>query len=350
MRKFTKVNIIIFFIVLSSIVYAEKFIPATDSRLQYIGRVISENSIVHLTWPGSELHARFTGTTLQLVLAESTRNSLWVKIDNQDWQAFNVLSDQTVINLTPIKLSRGTHTFRVVKKTESSWGRLSIKGILLDDTAKLLHPPKRKKYRIECIGDSITSGFAVHGKWSAINDDALATYGFQAAEASGAEVWLTAQSGIGIIRNYKATAEVGTMPLRYRNLELYNDAVKVDFTKWQPHIITINLGTNDNSVSADTATLETRFFEFLTELRTLHPSSWILVLRPFHGYYAESEKKVVEQRKQAGDKKIAFIDTTGWLDRKTDYTDGTHPNPIGHRKAAEKLIPILKYYLHRREH
>lgn len=290
---------------------AEKLIPATDSRIQYVGRIVSENNVIHLTWPGSYLQGRVTGTTLKLVLADSTRNSLWVKIDNRDWQAFNDISNQTVINLIPEKLSTENHEFMVVKKTESGWGRLSIKGILIDDTAKLLNPPKRKKYRIEFIGDSITAGFAVHGRYSATNDDALATYGFQAAEEVGAEPWLTAQSGIGIIRNYGAKEEVGTMPLRYKNLELFNDAVRTDFTKWQPDIIIINLGTNDNSASADSTQLEIRFSEFLTELRTLHPNSWILVLRPFHGYYEASERKVVEQRKQSGDKKIAFIDTTG---------------------------------------
>ncbi|MFB3896730.1 MAG: GDSL-type esterase/lipase family protein, partial [bacterium] len=115
-----------------------------------------------------------------------------------------------------------------------------------------------------------------------------------------------------------------------------------------PNIITINLGTNDRSAGADTTQLEQRFYEFLTELRTLHPQSWILVLRSFHGFWENNENKIVEQRKQSGDKKIAFIDTTGWLDLKTDYTDGTHPNPLGHRKAADKLVPILKQYLNKK--
>jgi lysophospholipase L1-like esterase len=310
---------------------------------------LAENSVVNLTWPGSYLEGRFTGTTLKLVLADSTKNSIWVRVDKQEWTAMNDLSNQTIINLTPEKLIPGTHEFIIIKKTESGWGRLSIKGIMLDKSEKLLSPPPRLKHRIEFIGDSITAGYAVHRKTSAANDDARATYGFQAAEEIGAEPWLTAQSGIGIIRNYGANDDAGTMPLKYQNLELYNDAYKTDFTQWQPEIITINLGTNDHSASADTTQLEKRFYEFLTELRVLHPNSWILVLRPFHGYYEHIEKKVVEQRIKTGDGKIAFIDTTGWLDLKTDYSDGTHPNPTGHRKAAEKLVPILKDYLNRQE-
>jgi lysophospholipase L1-like esterase len=340
--------VLIVLVVFSVSGFADKFIPATDTRIQYIGRVLVENNIVNLTWPGSELQGRFTGTSLKLVLADSTKNSIWVRLDKQEWTALNDLSNQTIINLTPEKLIPGTHEFIIVKKTESSWGRLSIKGILLDNTEKLLSPPLRLKHRIEFIGDSITAGFAVRGKRSAVNDDARATYGFQAAAEVNAEPWITAQSGIGIIRNYGAKEEVGTMPLKYQNLELYNDTYKTDFAQWQPEIITINLGTNDHSASADTTQLEKRFYEFLTELRTLHPKSWILVLQPFHGFFADNEKKIVEQRNRAGDKKVTFIDTTGWLDRKTDYTDGTHPNPLGHRKAAEKLIPVLKQYLNKK--
>ena len=59
----------------------------------------------------------------------------------------------------------------------------------------------------------------------------------------------------------------------------------------------------------------------------------------------EIERKIVDIRKKEGDKKLEFIDTTGWLDAQMDYTDGTHPNPQGHRKAADKLIPVLKKYL-----
>ena len=135
------------------------------------------------------------------------------------------------------------------------------------------------------------------------------------------------------------------MPQRYQRLDFSNETSITDFSSWQPDVITINLGTNDHSAPCDTTLFETRFNSFLTELRDLHPQSWILVLRPFRGYFEDNEKKIVEERKKDGDKKIAFIDTTGWLTAPEDFTDGTHPNPQGHQKAAEKLAPVIKNYL-----
>ena len=319
---------------------ALKSVSATDSRILYVGRVAIDSGTAHLSWPGSYLQGRFTGTSLKLILAEPTNdNAIWLKIDQSDWSELHSLKGQTVVDLSPRSLASGNHEFMVVKKTEPTWGglskRLSIRAIQHDADGQWLGTPGRSGHIVEFIGDSITAGFAVNGPSSLSNDDPMASYAFQSAQAVGAEPWLMAQSGIGVVRNHPSNQDRGDvepMPSRYQKLRLAD----------QPDIIVVNLGTNDFFASVDTDTLKTAYLKFLTDLLALHPKSWILALRPFHGYYAQSEQQSVESVRNTH---VKFIDTTGWLDFGRYSTDGTHPNLQGHAKVAARLIPILKGYL-----
>jgi hypothetical protein len=57
---------------------------------------------------------------------------------------------------------------------------------------------------------------------------------------------------------------------------------------------------------------------------------------------------VVNARISAGDAKVHYVDTTGWLDSSTgstDFTDGVHPGDAGHVKVSNRLLPILLPYL-----
>ena len=46
----------------------------------------------------------------------------------------------------------------------------------------------------------------------------------------------------------------------------------------------------------------------------------------------------------AGDAKMFYVDTTGWLVA-ADYTEGLHPNIVGHQKATVQLTAELKKHL-----
>jgi lysophospholipase L1-like esterase len=42
---------------------------------------------------------------------------------------------------------------------------------------------------------------------------------------------------------------------------------------------------------------------------------------------------------------VHFVDTTGWVDPATDTSDNVHPTDAGHRKIANRLIPIIDQYI-----
>ncbi len=332
---------------LTGLASARVFYPATDSNIRFIGRVWSDPSTVNMTWPGSTLKFRFTGKRVMLVLAEKNDSTYWVKIDDRDWKVFNDLKGETEIDLAGEILPAGEHELTLVKKTET-WVRDRIKGIYLEDGEKLLPPPPPAKYKVESIGDSITAGFKVHGVHNNANSDGRLSYAYQAAVMAEADPMITAISGIGVSHNYTKASDAGTMPKIYLRVDGGYPEKVMNFKNWEPDLITINLGTNDSSPYADPVFFKSHALSFLRYLRTIHPKSWILVLRPFKGFYEAEWKTVVDQRKREGDTHIAFIDTTHWVDPAVGYTDGTHLNPVGNKMAADKLAPVLQEYLQKK--
>ena len=59
---------------------------------------------------------------------------------------------------------------------------------------------------------------------------------------------------------------------------------------------------------------------------------------------AAETQAAVTTRTGAGDAKVHYVDTTGWL-VSADYTDGTHPSDASHVKITSMLMPILGPYL-----
>jgi lysophospholipase L1-like esterase len=60
----------------------------------------------------------------------------------------------------------------------------------------------------------------------------------------------------------------------------------------------------------------------------------------FHKSYVTETKAAVAARTKAGDGKVRFIDTEGWITT-SDTADGTHPTDGGHQKIAARLAQIL---------
>jgi hypothetical protein len=81
-------------------------------------------------------------------------------------------------------------------------------------------------------------------------------------------------------------------------------------------------------------------------VRKFNPRATILALQPFGiangslAVYPNEIRAAIEAHRQAGDSRVMYVDTAGWLGA-GDFTDGVHPNPNGNRKAAEKLGEII---------
>lgn len=121
-------------------------------------------------------------------------------------------------------------------------------------------PIKDAKYKIEFIGDSITSGEGLFGAkeetdWIPMFFSAIKSYTYQVAKMLDADYRIISQSGWGVYCGWDNNIE-HAIPKYYKQicgLMCDDESVKsgstqlYDFGKWQPDYVVVNLGTNDAS-------------------------------------------------------------------------------------------------------
>ncbi len=304
-----------------------------DPNIQYFGRWDISNPVQYLSyWGGAYLRVNFTGTTVKMKVGNAT--FYFVKIDNGPWTKYTTTAG--TINLTPTPLANGTHTLSIAQGKDYNY-LFNFQGLVLDAGATTSQASSSSTL-IEWIGDSITAGYT----------DSLVSvsgYPWVCSELLGAEHTQIAYPGICLASGFPAATTVG-MDAQY--FKLQNPSVANspdwDFARYTPKIVVINLGTNDNNQRVPDAQLQSTYTSFLANVRTKFPNAEIFVMRTFLGVKATPTLAAVNARIAAGDAKLHYIDTNGWLSS-ADYNDGLHPSVAGNIKAANLLKPILEPYI-----
>jgi len=213
----------------------------------------------------------------------------------------------------------------------------SLNFIAFDVEGGALVPTARpNRLKIEFIGDSITEGVRVvaDGTDPQHTNGRLA-YPCLTANALGAEWRQVGFGHQGVLQ-----AGHGNVPKAADSFDWVYATVPRD--DWVADVVVLNQGTNDRDASPTAFNLE--FARYLGIIRTGYPQALIFVLRPFGGYREAEVAAGVAAKVAAGDAKMFYVDTTGWL-TDADYTEGLHPNIVGHKKATAQLVPVLKQHL-----
>ncbi|MFM2360534.1 MAG: hypothetical protein RLY16_2527, partial [Bacteroidota bacterium] len=135
-----------------------KFYPATDSRIQYVGRFDWSNAQLPRFWsPGAFIRIRFKGTKCVVKLQDQelwgkNHNYLGVLLDNKIVSRLQTAGKNNEIVLAD-SLKNTVHTLLLCKNTESNIGYLALEGFVCDS---LLVPDPLPTRKIELIGNSIT--------------------------------------------------------------------------------------------------------------------------------------------------------------------------------------------------
>lgn len=333
--------------------YAERFVPASHELIRYSGRVdFSDPRAPSLSWPGTAVEVKFSGTKISLVLNDQFGKNY-----------FNVFVDGDLDNPIVIDCKQGLgtyliaeelageqHSLLITKRTEGEEGRTGLIGLVVDDGAELLSLPPAPKRKIEFYGDSITSGM---GNEAAIDaaDDILAeknnflAYGAIAARELNAEYRSISQSGIGVMVSWFDFV----MPQFYDQLDAVgnNDSLW-DFSRWTPDVVVINLFQNDSwlvekrldPVPSDEQRIQA-YSDFLASVRGKYPNAFIIcILGSMDATKAGSKwpgyiEAAVARRMEYNDRKLAtlFFPFEGY---------GKHPRVQHHRKNAELLAASIK--------
>jgi lysophospholipase L1-like esterase len=317
---------------------------SVEELVHYYGRWnrLSDRAITVNT--GSHVVAQFSGSAIaarfDIALNAAPNPTLAWRIDQGTWQEGELAATLSL----GTGLTSGTHeVFLIVRgfnENQNRWSPPLVSSITFlgfDVTGGALQSSTRPvRPTIEFLGDSITEGINV---WTMVNgqttpcwrSDGRLAFSSQTAQLLGAE-WRQVgfgRQGLLIVGNGGVPVANGSFNFIYAN---------VPRDRWQPDMVVINEGTNDGS--ANPVAFRTAFTAYVTTIRAAYPNAKIAAMRPFNGSQAVPIQAEVDARVAAGDARVFYIDTTGWLVA-ADLTDGLHPNPQGSAKAAQMLAPAL---------
>lgn len=313
-----------------------------DPNINYVGRWDKSNSATYRSyWNGSYLSTKFTGTTVKVKLAEKTTFMAIVDgVAETYWDATGTF------NLTPTPLANGTHTLKIIARHEKT--ELPFQGLVLDAGASTVRPDTLPL--VEFIGDSITSGVLTQ-------EQAVTDYAWLTGERLGVDHTQISYPGITLTNGYHhKDSPMPGMESLYFKLWQANRCPDVactanpgwNFANYTAKLVVVNLGSNDNFTAVPSrvppATFQETYTNFLKNIRAKYPNANIFALRTFNGFYQTETQAAVNARLAAGDARVHYVDTTGWIDS-SDLPDTLHPDDGGHVKITNRLLPILLPYL-----
>jgi hypothetical protein len=245
-------------------------------------------------------------------------------------------------------------------------------------------PVKDKPYKIEFIGDSITSAEGIIGAkqeedWLPMWMSAVNNYARLTADFLNAEVRILSQGGWGVLQGWDNNPN-NNMPSIYEKIcgpltgeyNIESGALEeYGFSSWQPDVIVVNLGTNDfsgfnspewidektgktnklhrnadGSLNEDDLNLiQTAVTSFMRKIRSYNKTAYILWA---YGTFENSIMNVFingvnNYREESKDTNVEVTK----LPLMTEEMLGSrsHPGVLYHKAAAEWLVECIKPFL-----
>ncbi len=352
------------------------------------GRTDETQDPLPLFFNGSGVEVNVTGTELWIdVEVDYDTHEPWI------WTALNdaFMSRQMLTAGTgSVCLFRGMSPeavknvkfFRELQAMSEDCGcRLLVRGFRCDGE---FLPVRSRRYKLEFIGDSITSGEGTYGAeedtdWVSMYMGSSRNYARMVSDALDAEYRLISQGGWGVLTGWENDPR-HNIPSRYEKIcglaegeinEKLGAGKPYDFSSWVPDAIIVNLGTNDASAfnqpawtdpesgqtfeqrkeadgtfhPEDLARFEQAVADFLKMIRRNNPTSHIVWVYGMLGYdlTLAITDAMNMYRKDTRDSNIGFLQ----LPVMTGETVGAHfhPGEKCHVKAAQAIIEYLKTLL-----
>jgi hypothetical protein len=325
------------------------FYPANDAHIRITGRVDLSNPLEPRFWAsGAYLQVKFEGSGCQVYLKDQVlyghnHNYIEVSVDGETPYRLQMrtMSDTLTIEA---RLKGSSHLLTICKNTESGIGYLAFAGIRCK---KLLDLPGIPPHKMEFIGNSITCGSGSdmsikpcgQGEWYD-QHNAFLSYGPTTARALNAQWSLSSVSGIGLIHSCcKMTI---TMPDVFEKVDMRDDSIAWDFSKYQPDVVTVCLGQNDGI--QDSTTFCSAYVAFIHTLRSHYPGADIICLTsPMADTKLTAVLKkyiasVAASVQQAGDRKVFTYFFQQWY----HHGCGGHPDLQEHKAIAAELTAFIQ--------
>ena len=344
----------------------------TSQTAKLVGRTyLPDSGTLWCGLSGSGAEFEFTGKNLD-IMVEGDKVSWSGQKDNYARIAIYVDGERVVDDMlneglkkySPIQGdSEVTKTVKIVKLSETAMSCFGIMPILLEDGASI-KPAAEKAHKVEFIGDSITCGYGVDDEdpthnFKTSTEDVTRAYAYKTAQELDVDYSMFSISGWGIISGWTGDGKQKPeqqIPLYYEKYGYsyggFGDEqpqnMDWDFSLYQPELIVINLGTNDDSYCGSNEERKqdyvNGYVEFLKTVRSDNPDARILCVLGIMGdnLYPSVEQAVSDYSSETGDKNISAFH----LEPQNSSEDGLvadyHPTEKTHTKEAEALTAEIK--------
>ena len=351
---FMPIAITMAFILLPYECQSQHLVPADDPHIVYTGRCShSTPGAVAWNWPGLQIDAAFTGTSLKMKTSLGSGYYMVVLDDVQPYKVESTKESDLVTIATG--LSDGSHRVTITYCIEGLLKNPVFYGFLLDEGARMLDCPPLPERKIEFIGNSITCGLGIEGngsekKSSYALQNVYYTYAARTARALNARWMTVARSGIGIYRNTcgNPKGDKGVMPDMYPYTFFNKQSERWDFSQWQPDVVCIGLGTNDTTnPSYDVGLLSAAFKRFITTVRGHYPKAKIILLTGtmIRGQrlanLQKAQQDAVADAHARGDQEVYRFDFTP-ADGSLGYGSFKHPSMRQNEQMTNELVPFIR--------
>ena len=346
---------------------------ANAENVKHLGRTYFSEDKLYCALSGSGAEFSFNGTKCVIKIKGDSTSMGANQADNQARVAIYVNGERVIDDMVDQFIEEYTVfesetaedvTVSVVKLSESPMSTIAIEEIKV--TGTVIEPTANKDLLIEFIGDSITCGYGAddpvkENHFSTKTEDVTKAYAYKTAKALDADYSMVSFSGYGIISGYSTNDKpvtAQTVPQFYTKLGYcwgtngnFSPAnVEWDFSKRQPDVVVINLGTNDDSYTKTEKDRQQAYADeyvnFLKTIREKNPDAKIVCTLGVMG------DRLFEYVQFAADTYKAETGDNNIYTMKFDvqnpddgYSADWHPSVATHDKAAEKLTAELKTIL-----
>ena len=347
---------------------------ASAENVKYLGRTYFSEDKLYCALSGSGAEFSFNGTKCVIkIKGDSTCMGGAAQADNQARVAIYVNGERVVDDMVDQLIEEYTVfesetaqdvTVSVVKLSESPMSTIAIEQINV--TGTVIKPTAEKDLLIEFIGDSITCGYGSddpvkENHFSTKTEDVTKAYAYKTAQALNADYSMVSFSGYGIISGYSTNDKpvtAQTVPQFYTKLgyswssngDFKPSNVEWDFTKRQPDVIVVNLGTNDDSYTKTEIdrreAYAAEYVTFLKLIREKNPDAKIVCTLGIMGdrLFDMVQLAADNYKAETGDNNI-YTMKFDVQNPDDGYSADWHPSVTTHDKAAAKLTAELKSIL-----
>lgn len=321
---------------------------ADTSSIEYNGRIdFSNTRAPKLIWQGTVIKADFFGPTL-VIGFDALQGTVYFNL-NLDGKT-SILKAENGWLTIPVE-NAGQHKVTLFKRTEASVGHVGFLGFSVKNKViKLVQAPSHasninKPLRLLFYGDSITAGACnedgAEDQWVNFKThNSAKSYAAFTAKGLNADYRNISISGMGISVGYQPYIAEQVWNRLYPNPQ----APLADLNLWQPNIVFLNFGENDDSFSHNQQNsfpknYAAKYIQLVRNMRKAYPKSHIVILRG--GMYGGAKSARLREPWEQVVKTLELSDSN-IRHYVFKHWSSLHPRVADHKKMALELVAWVK--------